>query len=281
MAGRRESVIVASSQIATGPSGVLASADTTTHRTKISIKDLDFFYGATEALKRVTLDIPEKQVTGIIGPSGCGKSTLLRVLNRIYDLYPDERVNGEVLLDGISILGPEVDLNLLRWRIGMVFQGPTPFPMSIFENVALGPRGLEKLSRQDTAERVEESLTRADVWSEVKDRLSTRADSLSVGQQQRLCIARTIANRPEVILFDEPTSALDPMSAEKIEALIIDLKRDFTILFVTHNMEQARRCADKVAFFYLGEMIEAGATEQMFDASRQKQTQNYIAGNFG
>jgi len=278
---RRRPAAAAPPQDTTKPVAVHAPADIARHRTKISIKNLTFFYGAAEALRRVTLDIPEKQVTGLIGPSGCGKSTLLRVLNRLYDMYPDERVTGEVLLDGKSILGPEVDLNLLRWRIGMVFQGPTPFPMSIFENVAFGPRSLENLSHRNTADRLEESLTRAAVWSEVKDRLSAGAGSLSVGQQQRLCIARTIANRPEVILFDEPTSALDPMSAQKIEALISDLKRDFTILIVTHNMEQARRCADKVAFFYLGEMIEAGATEQMFDAPRQKRTRNYIAGQFG
>jgi phosphate transport system ATP-binding protein len=258
-----------------------APADVTLHPTKIAIENLDFFYGATQALDAVTLDIPDRQVTAIIGPSGCGKSTLLRVLNRLYDMYPDERATGEVLLDGKSILGPEVDLNLLRWRIGMVFQGPTPFPMSIFENVAFGPRGLEGLSHQDTADRVEESLTRAAVWSEVKDRLSAKAASLSIGQQQRVCIARTIANRPEAILFDEPTSALDPKSAEKIEALIADLKRDFTILIVTHNLEQARRCADKVAFFYLGEMIEAGPATQMFDAPQQQHTQNYMAGLFG
>jgi len=278
---RRRPAAAAPPQDTTKPVAVHAPADIARHRTKITIKNLTFFYGAAEALRRVTLDIPEKQVTGLIGPSGCGKSTLLRVLNRLYDMYPDERVTGEVLLDGKSILGPEVDLNLLRWRIGMVFQGPTPFPMSIFENVAFGPRSLENLSHRNTADRLEESLTRAAVWSEVKDRLSAGAGSLSVGQQQRLCIARTIANRPEVILFDEPTSALDPMSAQKIEALISDLKRDFTILIVTHNMEQARRCADKVAFFYLGEMIEAGATEQMFDAPRQKRTRNYIAGQFG
>ena len=278
---RRRPAAAAPPQDTTKPVAVHAPADIARHRTKISIKNLTFFYGAAEALRRVTLDIPEKQVTGLIGPSGCGKSTLLRVLNRLYDMYPDERVTGEVLLDGKSILGPEVDLNLLRWRIGMVFQAPTPFPMSICENVAFGPRSLENLSHRNTADRVEESLTRAAVWNEVKDRLSAGAGSLSVGQQQRLCIARTIANRPEVILFDEPTSALDPMSAQKIEALISDLKRDFTILIVTHNMEQARRCADKVAFFYLGEMIEAGATEQMFDAPRQKRTRNYIAGQFG
>ncbi len=256
-------------------------ADTTPHCAKIVIRDLDFFYGATQALDGVTLDIPERQVTGMIGPSGCGKTTLLRVLNRLYDMYPDERVTGEALMDGRSILGPEVDLNLLRWRIGMVFQRPTPFPMSLFENVALGPRVIENLSGEDTAERVEESLTRAALWNEVKDRLSAQASSLSVGQQQRLCIARTLAARPEVILFDEPTSALDPISAQKIEDLIADLKHDFTIVIVTHNMEQAQRCADKVAFFCLGEMVEAGATEQIFDAPLQRRTQDYIAGTFG
>ena len=281
IAARPEPAISAQSRNLIGSAAIRARVDNTPHRAKIVINELDFFYGSTQALNGVTLDLPEKQVTGMIGPSGCGKTTLLRVLNRLYDMYPDERVTGEALMEGKSILGPEVDLNLLRWRIGMVFQGPTPFPMSIFENVALGPRDLENLSRRDTAERVEESLTRAALWSEVKDRLSAQAGSLSVGQQQRLCIARTLAARPEVILFDEPTSALDPISAQKIEALIADLKRDITIVIVTHNMEQAQRCADKVAFFYLGEMIEAGSTGQMFDAPRQRRTQDYMAGIFG
>ena len=281
VAARPEPAMATPPRSQIGSARVRAHADTTPHRAKIVIKDLDFFYGSTQALDGVTLDIPEKQVTGMIGPSGCGKSTLLRVLNRLYDMYPDERVTGEALMDGKSILGPEVDLNLLRWRIGMVFQGPTPFPMSIFENVALGPRDLENLSSRDTAERVEESLTRAALWSEVKDRLSAEAGSLSIGQQQRMCIARTLAARPEVILFDEPTSALDPISTRKIETLIADLKRDFTIVIVTHNMEQAQRCADKVAFFYLGEMIEAGSTRQMFDGPQQRRTQDYIAGTFG
>jgi len=278
---RPDPVIAAPARSPVGAAAVWPRADAAPHRAKIVIKNLDFFYGETQALDGVTLDIPEKQVTGMIGPSGCGKTTLLRVLNRLYDMYPDERVTGEALMDGRSILGPELDLNLLRWRIGMVFQGPTPFPMSIFENVALGPRDIENLSRQDTAERVEESLTRAALWSEVKDKLSAQAGSLSVGQQQRLCIARTLAARPEVILFDEPTSALDPISGQKIEALIADLKRDLTIVIVTHNMEQAQRCADKVAFFYLGEMIEAGSTGQMFAAPLQRRTQDYIAGAFG
>jgi phosphate transport system ATP-binding protein len=250
-------------------------------RAKIQIRKLDFFYGEIQALSGVTLDIPGKQVTALIGPSGCGKSTLLRVLNRMYDMYPDERVTGEAQLDGCDILGPDVDLNLLRSRIGMVFQESTAFPMSIFDNVALGARFLENLSHTELEERVEASLMRAALWSEVKDRLSAQADGLSYGQQQRLCIARTLATSPEVLLFDEPTSALDPLSTEKIEALITELKRDFTILMVTHNMEQARRCADKVAFFYLGEMIEAGSTTRMFEAPRTQRTQSYISGEFG
>jgi phosphate transport system ATP-binding protein len=232
-------------------------------------------------LKGVTLKVPGKRVTALIGPSGCGKSTLLRVLNRMYDMYPGERVTGEVQLDGCDILGPDVDLNLLRSRIGMVFQEPTTLPMSIYDNVAFGARFFENLSHTERDERVQASLTRAALWSEVKDRLSAQADSISFGQQQRLCIARALAARPEVILFDEPTSALDPLSTQKIEALIGELKLDFTILIVTHNMEQARRCADQVAFFYLGEMIESGSTPQMFEAPRRERTQNYISGKFG
>ena len=250
-------------------------------RAKIRIKNLDFFYGEIQALRGVTLDVPGTQVTALIGPSGCGKSTLLRVLNRMYDMYPDERVTGEVQLNGRDILGPDVDLNQLRSRIGMVFQESTAFPMSIFDNVALGARFLENLSHSELEERVEASLTRSALWSEVKDRLSAQADGLSYGQQQRLCIARTLATSPEVILFDEPTSALDPLSTEKIETLITELSRDFTILMVTHTMEQARRCADRVAFFYLGEMIEAGSTARMFEAPRMQRTQSYISGKFG
>jgi phosphate transport system ATP-binding protein len=248
---------------------------------KVSIKNLDFYYGDVHALKSVTLNLPEKQVTGMMGPSGCGKSTLLRVLNRIYDLYPGQRATGEVRLDGQDILGPEIDVNLLRSRIGMVFQGPTMFPMSISDNIAFGPKIYEKLSRAEADERVEESLTRAAIWTEVKDRLDEPAAELSIGQQQRLCIARALARRPEVILLDEPTSALDPISTQKIEELIAELKPNLTIAIVTHNMEQAARCADQVAFFYLGEVLEVGPTAQIFSAPQQPSTRNYIAGRFG
>jgi phosphate transport system ATP-binding protein len=268
----------------TGPGAELESwapAGAAHQGVKIQIKNVDFFYGEIQALKGVTLKVPGKRVTALIGPSGCGKSTLLRVLNRMYDMYPGERVTGEVQLDGCDILGPDVDLNLLRSRIGMVFQEPTTLPMSIYDNVAFGARFFENLSHTERDERVQASLTRAALWSEVKDRLSAQADSISFGQQQRLCIARALAARPEVILFDEPTSALDPLSTQKIEALIGELKLDFTILIVTHNMEQARRCADQVAFFYLGEMIESGSTPQMFEAPRRERTQNYISGKFG
>ncbi len=248
---------------------------------RISMRGLNFFYGANKALKDITLDLPEKQVTGMIGPSGCGKSTLLRVLNRMYDLYPGQRAEGEAMMDGQNIIAPDVDLNDLRSRIGMVFQKPTPFPMSIYDNIAFGVRLHERLSRADMDERVEWSLTRAALWGEAKDRLTTSATGLSGGQQQRLCIARTIAVRPEVILLDEPTSALDPLSTLKIEELIDELKRDFTIAIVTHNMQQAARCADQVAFFYLGELIEVGPAAQMFTSPRQKRTQEYITGRFG
>ncbi|MGH7121563.1 MAG: phosphate ABC transporter ATP-binding protein PstB [Acetobacteraceae bacterium] len=250
-------------------------------RARIAIRGLDFFYGATQALKKVSLDLPDRQVSGMIGPSGCGKSTLLRVLNRMYDLYPRQRATGEVLLDGINILGQEVDVTLLRARVGMVFQKPMPFAMSIFNNVAFGVRLHERLRRGELAERVEWSLTRAALWDEVKDRMSSPAAGLSGGQQQRLCIARTIAVRPQVILLDEPTSALDPISTLKIEELIDELKQDFTIALVTHNMQQAARVADQVAFFYLGEVVEAGPAATMFTAPREKRTQEYITGRFG
>jgi phosphate transport system ATP-binding protein len=248
---------------------------------RIAISNLDFFYGSNRALKSIVLDLPERQVTGMIGPSGCGKSTLLRVLNRMYDLYPGQRAAGQVMMDGSNILDPGVDLNMLRSRIGMVFQKPTPFPMSIYDNIAFGVKLHERLGKADMDERVEWSLTRAALWPEVKDRLATSATGLSGGQQQRLCIARTIATRPEVILFDEPTSALDPISTLKIEELIDELKRDFTIAIVTHNMQQAARCADQVAFFYIGELIEVAPAAQMFTSPKQKRTQEYITGRFG
>jgi phosphate transport system ATP-binding protein len=248
---------------------------------KLSIRGLDFYYGTNHALKSIDLDLPDRRVTGMIGPSGCGKSTLLRVLNRMYDLYPGQRAQGEVMMDGQNILAPSVDLNALRSRIGMVFQKPTPFPMTVFENIAFGVKLHERLNRAEMAERVEWSLTRAALWGEVRDRLQSPAAGLSGGQQQRLCIARTIATRPEIILLDEPTSALDPISTLKIEELIDELKQDFTIAIVTHNMQQAARCADQVAFFYLGELVEVGQAGQIFTAPRQKRTQEYVTGRFG
>jgi phosphate transport system ATP-binding protein len=261
--------------------GLTARSDGPLNKPRISIRDLDFFYGGNKALKSINLDIPERQVTGLIGPSGCGKSTLLRVLNRMYDLYPGQRAVGEVMLDGQNIIGADVDVNALRSRIGMVFQKPTPFPMSIAENIAFGVRLHEQLSRAAMNERIEWSLTRAALWNEAKDRLSGPALGLSGGQQQRLCIARTIAVRPEVILLDEPTSALDPISTLRIEELIDDLKQDFTLTLVTHNMQQAARCADQVAFFYLGELIEVAPAGQMFTSPRERRTQDYLTGRFG
>jgi phosphate transport system ATP-binding protein len=248
---------------------------------RLSIRNLDFYYGANHALKSIALDLPDRRVTGMIGPSGCGKSTLLRVLNRMYDLYPGQRAEGEVMMDGTNILAPDVNLNDLRSRIGMVFQKPTPFPMSIYDNIAFGVKLHEKLSRKDMDARVEWSLTRAALWGEVKDRLQSPAAGLSGGQQQRLCIARTIATRPEIILLDEPTSALDPISTLKIEELIDELKTDFTIAIVTHNMQQAARCADQVAFFYLGELVEVGPAGEIFTAPKQRKTQEYVTGRFG
>ena len=260
---------------------MLPRSDESLNQSRISISELDFYYGTHKALKGIALELPEKQVTGMIGPSGCGKSTLLRVLNRMYDLYPGQRAEGRVMMDGVNLIAPDVDLNSLRSRVGMVFQKPTPFPMSIYENISFGVKLHEKLSRAEMDERVEWSLTRAALWGEVKDRLNSSATGLSGGQQQRLCIARTIAVRPEVILLDEPTSALDPISTLKVEELIDELKRDFTIAIVTHNMQQAARCADQVAFFYLGELVEVGQAAQMFTSPRQKRTQEYITGRFG
>ncbi len=260
---------------------VQARAKNTINPARIAIENLDFYYGDHKALKGIKLNLPDRQVTGMIGPSGCGKSTLLRVLNRMYDLYPGQRATGRAMMDEMNIIDPKVDVNALRARIGMVFQKPTPFPMTIYENIAFGVKLHERLSRSAMDERVEWSLTRAALWGEVKDRLNTSAMGLSGGQQQRLCIARTIAVRPEVILLDEPTSALDPISTLKIEELIDELKNDFTIAIVTHNMQQAARCADQVAFFYLGEMVECAPAVQIFTAPKQKRTQEYVTGRFG
>jgi phosphate transport system ATP-binding protein len=248
---------------------------------RVAIRNLNFYYGPTHALKNVSIDYIDRQTTAMIGPSGCGKSTLLRVLNRMYDLYPGQRAEGEVLIGGENIIAPGQNLTQLRRRVGMVFQKPTPFPKSIYENVVFGVRLHEKLSRAEMDERVEWSLTRAALWNEVKDRLHSSALGLSGGQQQRLCIARSIAVRPDVLLLDEPTSALDPISTLKIEELIDELKRDFTIIIVTHNMQQAGRCADQVAFFYLGELVEVGPSSEIFTAPRERRTQEYITGRFG
>jgi len=261
--------------------GMQARSEATLNDARVAIRNLDFFYGDNRALKGINFDLPDRQVTGMIGPSGCGKSTLLRVLNRMYSLYPGQRATGEVMMDGENIISDAVDLNTLRAKVGMVFQKPTPFPMTIYENIAFGIRLHEKLSKSEMGERIEWALTRAALWNEVKDRLDRSALGLSGGQQQRLCIARTIAVRPEVILFDEPTSALDPISTLKIEELIDELKRDFTIAIVTHNMQQAARCADQVAFFYLGELIEVAPAAQLFTAPKHPKTQEYITGRFG
>ena len=248
---------------------------------KISIKKLDFYYGNSRALKQVTLPLYQNMVTAFIGPSGCGKSTLLRVLNRMYDLYPNQHAEGEVLFEGENILVPGLDLNLLRARIGMVFQKPTPFPMTIYENISFGIKLYESLPKSEMDGRVEDSLRRAAIWDEVKDKLGQSGLSLSGGQQQRLCIARTVAIRPDVILFDEPCSALDPISSAKIEELIDELKSEYTIVIVTHNMQQAARVSEKTAFMYLGELIEFDDTSKMFTSPGDKRTQDYITGRFG
>jgi phosphate transport system ATP-binding protein len=258
-----------------------ADIDVAALKNKVLIRNLNFFYGDAQALKDISLPLYEHKVTGFIGPSGCGKSTLLRVLNRIYDLYPKQRAEGEVLLDGEDILSTKQDLNLLRARIGMVFQKPTPFPMSIYENIAFGIRLYERPSRAGLDERVESALQRAALWDEVKDKLDANGLSLSGGQQQRLCIARTVAVRPEVILLDEPCSALDPISTAKIEELIDELKDDYTIVIVTHNMQQAARVSDFTAFMYLGELAEFDLTSKLFTAPRDRRTQDYITGRFG
>jgi phosphate transport system ATP-binding protein len=248
---------------------------------KISVKDLKFFYGANLALKGISLPLYDKKVTAFIGPSGCGKSTLLRVLNRMYDLYPKQRAEGEVLMDGQNILDPRQDLNLLRARIGMVFQKPTPFPMTIYENIAFGIRLYENLPKSEMDGRVEQALRGAALWEEVKGKLDASGLSLSGGQQQRLCIARSVAVKPDVILFDEPCSALDPISTAKVEELIDELKAHYTIAIVTHNMQQAARVSDYTAFMYLGDLIEFDETDRIFTAPKQKATQDYITGRFG
>jgi phosphate transport system ATP-binding protein len=263
------------------PSVTHAAMDRSGLADKITIRDLNFFYGDSRALKSISLSLYQNKVTAFIGPSGCGKSTLLRVLNRMYDLYPHQRATGEVIFDGGNILSPKQDLNLLRARIGMVFQKPTPFPMTIYENIAFGIRLYERLPKSELDGRVETSLRRAALWEEVKDKLGTNGLSLSGGQQQRLCIARTVAVRPEVILFDEPCSALDPISTAKIEELIDELTDDYTIVIVTHNMQQAARVSEFTAFMYLGELIEFDSTSKMFTAPHDQRTQDYITGRFG
>jgi len=259
----------------------LNAADTTVEKAKIEVKNLNFYYGQSKALKDINLSLPERSVTAFIGPSGCGKSTLLRVLNRIYELYPKQSAEGQVLLDGKNILDRSQDLNLLRTKIGMVFQKPTPFPMSIYENIAFGVRLYEKISKAEMDNRVESALRRAALWNEVKDKLNASGQSLSGGQQQRLCIARTVAVKPEVILLDEPASALDPLSTAKIEELIDELQADYTIVIVTHNMQQAARVSRQTAFMYLGELVEFDRTEKIFTSPREKRTQDYITGRFG
>ena len=249
-------------------------------KTKIDIRDLNFYYGASKALKNITLPLKERKVTAFIGPSGCGKSTLLRAINRIFELYPHQRAEGEIMMDGENILTLK-DMNLLRARVGMVFQKPTPFPMSIYDNVAFGIKLYERIPKSEMDGRVESALTRAALWGEVKDKLNASGLSLSGGQQQRLCIARSVATKPEVILLDEPCSALDPISTAKVEELIEELANDYTIVIVTHNMQQASRASDYTAFMYLGELIEYGPTEKIFTAPDNKRTEQYITGRFG
>src|SRR6202142_756351 len=257
------------------------NAMTIDEKVRIDIRDLSFFYGANKALKNISLPLYDRQVTAFIGPSGCGKSTLLRILNRIYELYPNQRAEGEVVLDGENILSARLDTNLLRSRVGMVFQKPTPFPMTIYDNVAFGIKLYERMPRSELDGRIENALQRAALWGEVKDKLKESGLSLSGGQQQRLCIARTVATRPEVILLDEPCSAPDPISTAKIEELIDELSNDYTIVIVTHNMQQAARVSEFTAFMYLGELIEFDSTSKMFTAPRDQRTQDYITGRFG
>ena len=248
---------------------------------KISVKNLNFFYGSFQGLKNINLDIAERHVTAFIGPSGCGKSTLLRTFNRMYDLYPGQRAEGQIVLNGRNTLDKSQDLNLLRAKVGMVFQKPTPFPMSIYDNIAFGVKLYENLSKAEMDERVEWAIKKAALWDEVKDKLSQSGLSLSGGQQQRLCIARGVAVKPEVLLLDEPTSALDPISTAKVEELLHELKADYTIAIVTHNMQQAARVSDFTAYMYLGEMVEFGVTDEIFIKPKRKETEDYITGRFG
>ncbi len=257
------------------------TAEQTISAPKLIVRDLNFYYGADRALKDINMVIPEKMVTAFIGPSGCGKSTLLRTFNRMYQLYPKQRATGEILLDGENLLDKRQDLNTLRAKIGMVFQKPTPFPMSIYDNIAFGVKLYEKLSHHDMEERVEWALRKAALWNEVKDKLKQSGTGLSGGQQQRLCIARAIAVKPQVLLLDEPTSALDPISTAHIEKLIDELKQDFTIVIVTHNMQQAARVSDFTAYMYLGDLIEFGDTSTVFTNPKRKETEDYITGRFG
>ena len=248
---------------------------------KIAIKNLNFFYGSFQGLKNINLDILERRITAFIGPSGCGKSTLLRTFNRMYDLYPGQRAEGEIVMNEKNVLDKGQDLNLLRARVGMVFQKPTPFPMSIYNNIAFGVKLYETLSKAEMDERVEWALRKAAIWDEVKDKLKQSGLSLSGGQQQRLCIARAVAVRPEVVLLDEPTSALDPISTAKIEELLHELKEDYTIAIVTHNMQQAARVSDFTAYMYIGELVEYGVTDELFIKPKRKETEDYITGRFG
>nr|MBF0683310.1 phosphate ABC transporter ATP-binding protein PstB [Pseudomonas sp.] len=255
--------------------------DKSPSRTKIEVKNLNFYYGKFHALRNVTLPIRENRVTAFIGPSGCGKSTLLRTFNRMFELYPGQRAEGEINLDGENLLTSKQDISLIRAKVGMVFQKPTPFPMSIYDNIAFGVRLFEKLGKVDMDERVEWALTKAALWNEVKDKLHQSGNSLSGGQQQRLCIARGVAIKPQVLLLDEPCSALDPISTAKIEELIAELKNDYTVVIVTHNMQQAARCSDYTAYMYLGELIEYGVTDQIFVKPAKQATEDYITGRFG
>jgi phosphate transport system ATP-binding protein len=248
---------------------------------KVRVANLNFYYGRFHALKNVNMTIPERKVTAFIGPSGCGKSTLLRTFNRMYALYPEQEARGEIIIDGENILAPDQDLNRLRAKVGMVFQKPTPFPMSIYDNIAFGVKLYENLSSRDMDERVEWALRKAALWDEVKDKLRQSGTSLSGGQQQRLCIARGIAVKPEVLLLDEPASALDPISTGRIEELVHELKSDYTIVIVTHNMQQAARVSDYTAYMYLGELMEFGVTDEIFIKPRKKETEDYITGRFG